>query len=71
MDEMYPSWGYDLSELWMNISELWMKYIRTVDEMYPSGWVEILPTNANDATVQGSIPAFSDTAESKYLKTNV
>jgi hypothetical protein len=36
--------------------------------MYPSGWVEILPTNANDATVQGSIPAFSDTTESKYFK---
>ncbi len=52
--EVYPSCKWDVSE-WFGwgLSELWMRSIRVVDEIYPSGWIEILPTSANDATVQG------------------
>ncbi len=58
VDEVYPSCGsiqaggWGQSQLWMRcirasgwgLSELWTKSIRVVDEIYPSGWVEIFPS---------------------------
>jgi hypothetical protein len=48
--------GWDLAECGWNLVELWMRLAE---------WLERLTANAEVATVQGSIPASSDTVESE------
>ncbi len=56
MDEIKQSCGWDLAECGWNLVELWMILAE---------WLERLTANAEVATVQGSIPASSDTVESR------